>query len=518
MTIQVRQKTTQMVTTKAHKGQERDSRIITLGQVDCCYIYQYIYIDIQALYDKPASVSIDNLFKQLSLKEEDVSRWEPIRRAADGIIQEKNMIIEKLKNRILQLEEDCSLNETRLKHALINQDDTGDTLHHKIQELQYKYATLKTELIDTRSQKNIEIDELEVKLGATEYELDQLKKTMKNKETNSSDLQFQLKEKDGEVREWQTKFTEMKDSSLELKRKLDSLEQYLGDLPTSEETKQLKEEMTLKETKIHELERKLKHARKVLTQREFQQREMSEKEHHLLEKLKSLSEENDRLKLDDTTAALFKSQEELRDVREEKERYAIDLEKAKKLLEDTHRKLRHQEVKYQTELRQFTERVGQEEEAVEILRQDLTKKDELIFKIKKSMKQLNTQHQDLLEQNLILKEQLKHYELKCTDENLKQQRRFMQELGLCFSELQSIVHVCTQRAKGEDPNLAILLGVKKSVDDEASGMTDDDLEKETISQWTSKLKEIRVEVDRLRVFLTNKYAEDMAGDNNCTTQ
>ncbi|ESO92099.1 hypothetical protein LOTGIDRAFT_176767, partial [Lottia gigantea] len=37
------------------------------------------------------------------------------------------------KNRILQLEEDCSLNETRLKHALINQDDTGDTLHHKIQ-------------------------------------------------------------------------------------------------------------------------------------------------------------------------------------------------------------------------------------------------------------------------------------------------------------------------------------------------------------------------------------------------
>ncbi|ESO98560.1 hypothetical protein LOTGIDRAFT_174155 [Lottia gigantea] len=91
------------------------------------------HIETQALYDKPASVSIDNLFKQLSLKEEDVSRWEPIRRAADGIIQEKNMIIEKLKNRILQLEEDCSLNETRLKHALINQDDTGDTLHHKIQ-------------------------------------------------------------------------------------------------------------------------------------------------------------------------------------------------------------------------------------------------------------------------------------------------------------------------------------------------------------------------------------------------
>ena len=35
-----------------------------------------------------------------------LSRWEPVRRAADNIIREKNMIIDKLKNRILELEED----------------------------------------------------------------------------------------------------------------------------------------------------------------------------------------------------------------------------------------------------------------------------------------------------------------------------------------------------------------------------------------------------------------------------
>ncbi|KAK6187505.1 hypothetical protein SNE40_005514 [Patella caerulea] len=486
------------------------------------------HIETQALYDKPASISIDNLFKQLALKEEDASRWEPIRRAADGIIQEKNMIIEKLKNRILQLEEDCSVNESRLKHALITNDDQGDSTHLKLQELQYKYAALKTEMIDTRSQKNIEIDELGLKLGAAEYELDQMKKSIKSRDTNSSELHIKLKQKEIESVEWQKKFNEMKESSVDLKRKLDSLGKYLGDLPTTEETtktaqecQKLKEEASLKDTKIHELERKLNHARKVLSHKEFQHREMTDAERHLQEKIKVLTEENERLKLDDMAAALFNAQEDLREVKEEKERLAIDLEKAKKLLEGTHRKLRHQEVKYQTELRQCTERVGQEEEAVEILRQEISKKDEQINKMRKGMKDLNTQHQDLMEQNLILKDQLKQFEMKCTDENLKQQRRLMQELGLCFSELQSLVHICTQRAKGEDPNMSILLGVGSVGLDESSvggGASNNDMEGQTIAQWTSKLKELRVEVDRLRQFISNKYAEDMADNINCTTQ
>jgi hypothetical protein len=53
-------------------------------------------------------------------------------------------------------------------------------------------------------------------------------------------------------------------------------------------------------------------------------------------------------------------------------------------------------------------------------------------------------------------------ELLAGDDSARLQRRFMTELGLCFSELQSLVHVCQQRVRGEDPNMSVLLGFKGS--------------------------------------------------------
>lgn len=65
-----------------------------------------------------------------------------------------------------------------------------------------------------------------------------------------------------------------------------------------------------------------------------------------------------------------------------------------------------------------------------------------------------------MEQNLILREQLTLAEQHAADDGIRLQRRFMAELGLCFSELQAIVQICLQRARGEDPNMSVLLGVR----------------------------------------------------------
>ena len=40
----------------------------------------------------------------------------------------------------------------------------------------------------------------------------------------------------------------------------------------------------------------------------------------------------------------------------------------------------------------------------------------------------------------------------------------------------------------------------------------------TISQWLTKLGELRREVDRLRAHICNKYAEDMGDNITCATQ
>lgn len=72
------------------------------------------------------------MIQQLGIKEDDPSRWEPIRRAADNIIREKNMIIEKLRQRVLELEEDLKMADNKLRQTLLASDDKADLVHQKL--------------------------------------------------------------------------------------------------------------------------------------------------------------------------------------------------------------------------------------------------------------------------------------------------------------------------------------------------------------------------------------------------
>ena len=74
--------------------------------------------------------------------------------------------------------------------------------------------------------------------------------------------------------------------------------------------------------------------------------------------------------------------------------------------------------------------------------------------------QLNTQHQDLLEKNFSLEEHLRELEKQLTGESRKLEQRLTKEMTVCFTELQSLVQVCVERAEGQDPNISVLLGVK----------------------------------------------------------
>ncbi|XP_071114287.1 centrosomal protein of 85 kDa-like [Haliotis cracherodii] len=486
---------------------------------------QQQYYDQQSVYNKGVrQVGMEGVFQQLSVKDEDETQWDPVRRAADSIIKEKNMIIHKLKSKISMMEEDLSICENKLRSAIISKEDRDDVLHLKIQELQHKNSAMRTDIIDSKSQKNAEIDEMEIKLGAAEHEVMQLKTVLRNKEVHVREAQTKLVDAQREVEEWRSKFQEMKSNHQSMKANLDSLERYLADLPTVEEKAQmakelvaLREERAVNRATLEDLEKKLMQTKQTLSSREMDLREMSEREHQMLERLNEATDNVERLRSEGSGAALYKAEVEAQGMREEKERLAIDLEKAKKLLETTVRRLRHLEAKHQSEARQMSERVSQEEEMVIALRGEVATKDSQVEDLRKAMKELGSTNQDLMEHNLIMQEQLKHLELQCTDETLKRQRRLMRELGFCFSELQSLVQVCMQRAHGEDPNISMLLGTKGM----SSGYSDDgpsNSEDETIVQWQTKVTELRGEVDQLRSIICNKYAEDQGGNMECNPQ
>ncbi|XP_076467383.1 uncharacterized protein LOC143298367 [Babylonia areolata] len=494
------------------------------------------HIETQALYEKQVA-PLETLVRQLGGgKDEDPSRWEPIRRAADNIIREKNMIIEKLRQRVLELEEDLKMADNKLRHALLATDDKADLVHQKVKELQYKNSNLKTELAETLTKKNGEINSLEEQLGATEHEVQQLKTQLKMKEADFSTLENKLLGKEKEVEEWGQRFQEMKTNHQQLRHKLDSVERYLADLPTAEETMKntqeilrLKEEHAQSRFRAEDLEKKLTQTRKQLTARDLRLKEAEQQGEEAEQRAQDLERELQRLRREDESAqTLFRTEHELGQTRQEKERLVIDLEKAKKLLETTHRRLRQTEMRLQSEMTELRERLGQEEEVVGTLRQEVIDKEQQVEKSKRLVKELGGQNQDLMEQNLILREQMTQFEQHATDDGMRLQRRFMAELGLCFSELQSLVQVCLQRARGEDPNMSVLLGVRDAVGGEeeeekmgskaAGGRVPGEEKGQTMKQWLSKLGELRGEVDSLRASLCNQYAEDMGQNIQCATQ
>ena len=82
---------------------------------------------------------------------------------------------------------------------------------------------------------------------------------------------------------------------------------------------------------ITDLETKLREARKRLTSHDFTEQELQLQVKQLSSQVDELTGEVEGLRSEGVGATLFHAQEELQELREEKERLAIDLEKAKKV-------------------------------------------------------------------------------------------------------------------------------------------------------------------------------------------
>ncbi|XP_061176521.1 centrosomal protein of 85 kDa-like [Saccostrea echinata] len=463
----------------------------------------------------------DSLFKNI---DDNPRKWASVSKAADDIIKEKDTLVEKLKMQVMRLEEDNKQYEGKLKRAVLNGEGGEGEAYKQIQELELKNAQLKAENAEIRTKKNAELDELEMKLGATEQEVDQLRAILRKRGSGPEYSNSQFYELDREKEDWKRKYLEMFDNHSQMKEKLDELQSYLSDLPTVEESmknvqelQSLREKIQFQEGRIEELQQRLYEGKKALTSREVQIQELEQKEKRLAGQVAVVTGEIDRIKSEGEGAELHKCEEQLQRVKHENERLAIDLDKAKKLLEMSHRKLRHSEVKHQNEVKQLQERLTHEEESVEALRGDCRMKEENIKKLKRSMKELSSKNQDLMEQILIIREQLKTLEEQVADENQKIQRQFTQELSMCYHELQSLVQVCVQRAEGNDPNMSLLLGVRAPSELE-TGQENKEQEAHTLKQWLGKVKELRAEIEGLRGLICNKYAEDLGDNMNCVTQ
>ncbi|XP_013385155.1 centrosomal protein of 85 kDa isoform X2 [Lingula anatina] len=462
-------------------------------------------------------------------------KWDALKRVADSIIKEKDMIIERQRMKIMQVEQQSKDYEGKLHRALQTQADRdGDILSIKLQEMQYDNASLKAHLAEITSSKDQQIEELQRKLGETEYNLQELKTTSKNdagvKSSEIENLKAKLSQKEDTILHWKEKYNEIEDKFSESRNKVKSLEHYLEDLPTADEylskkkeMRSMREDLLMHQEKIKDLEGTIVDLKRTVKYKDEMIEAMEKQEANLTSKVAKLEvdllQQVERVAKLKDSSTLIKVEQDLQQTKQEKELLVSNLDKAKKLLENKHKKQKQMEIKHQSEIKQLEERISQEESSVLALKEELGTTEKELRKVRQTMKEINKQNQDLMEDSMTLRDKVKEAEKLTSAETKKLEQRLLKEMQVCFSDLQSLVQICMEQAEGQDPNMSVLLGVRApSVADSEEEQTGIDGAMLALKHKISSVKDLRQDIDKLREIMSNKYAEEMGENLHCATQ
>nr|XP_033813369.1 centrosomal protein of 85 kDa isoform X2 [Geotrypetes seraphini] len=448
--------------------------------------------------------------------------WDSVLKASETLLKEKDMLVERQRQHISQLEQKVRESELQVHSALLSRTAPyGDICMLRLQELQRENSFLRAQFAEKTESFNKEKSDLEKKLAASEVEVRELQKFLKettekhNEETKKQEER--VKGRDKHINTLKKKCQKESEQNKESQQRIETLERYLADLPTREDhqkqSQQLKE-LDLKSTdlqdKIAELEKKLSEARAACRERDAQLETEKRKELELLSKVHSLQEKADQCRKN--RGGLESPFQEEENLKQENQALQKERDCLKKMMENQQKKTEHMSLC----IKNLEEQVAQEEGTVQALKEEVRTKDVALQQLRVAVKELSLQNQDLMEKHLTLQERLRQIDHKTLllGESGQLTLQLHQELVRCLQDLQSVCSVVTQQAQGKDPNLSLLLGIhsaQSSIDEKK------DLQDPTaITKKLAEVKQLHKDIEDLRTAISDRYAQDM-GDN-CITQ
>lgn len=330
----------------------------------------------------------------------------------------------------------------------------------------------------------------------------------------------QIRSRDKHINTLKKKCQKEAELKRENQQRIETLERYLADLPTLEDyqnqNKQLQEaEQTATELheKVKEMENRVETTNSQLRERDTHLEEQKRRERDLLSTITDM-QQRVRQGLEDGARLPTLDFEKLRGengaLREEQQRLKKVIEKQHCMMEQL-----------RSQIQSLEEQMSQEESSSQVLREDFLAKEQSLLELRTAMKELSAQNQELMEQNLSLQEQLNEPELRDPSASCRLQpasarltHRLHSELASCLSDLRSLCSILTQRARGQDPNLSLLLGLQTPA---PSLEQDEDWTcPEVLQKKLAEAQQLRRDVEELRNVILDRYAQDMG--ENCITQ
>ncbi|KAM6910223.1 centrosomal protein of 85 kDa [Xenentodon cancila] len=453
-------------------------------------------------------------------------KWDALVKASESLLKEKELIIERQKQHMAQLEQRLRESELQVHGALLGRGASfGDMCMLRLQEAQRENAFLRAQFTERTDCVALEKAEAERRLGAVEAETRRLTESLKEAcERHAEEMKKQeerIRSRDKHINNLKKKCQKEAELKRENQQRIETLERYLADLPTMEDyqrqNKQLseaEEQADLLQNKVRDLEASLETMRSQLRDKDTQLEEQKRRERDLLTTITDMQQ---RVKqgLEDGARLPCLDIEKLRgensSLREEQQRL-------KKVIEKQHRMMEQ----LGSQIQALEEQISQEDSSSQALREEVLAKEQNVLELHTAMKELSAQNQELMEQNLTLQERMNDPEQRSTNQacsvlqpaGAHLTQRLHLEIASCLSDLRSLCSILTQRAQGQDPNLSLLLGLTSPP--AVAEQNEDWMDPDVLQRKLIEAQQLRRDVEELRNVILDRYAQDMG--ENCITQ
>uniref|UniRef100_A0A7N6FA20 Centrosomal protein of 85 kDa-like CC4 coiled-coil domain-containing protein n=1 Tax=Anabas testudineus TaxID=64144 RepID=A0A7N6FA20_ANATE len=428
-------------------------------------------------------------------------KWDALVKASESLLKEKELIIERQKQHMAQLEQRLRESELQVHGALLGRGASyGDMCMLRLQEAQRENAFLRAQFSERTDCIALEKVEAERRLGAVEAETRRLTESLKETcERHAEEMKKQeerIRSRDKHINNLKKKCQKEAELKRENQQRIETLERYLADLPTLEDYQSQNKQLLEAEQQAAELQEKVKELEVCLETTRSQLREkdaqLEDQKHKERDLLTTITE---------YVATVFT----LHTLSAQRDSINCVIEKQHRMMEQLG-----------SQIQALEEQISQEESSSQALREEVLVKEQNVLELHTAMKELSAQNQELMEQNLTLQEQKSTSQASSALQpaGARLTQRLHLEIASCLSDLRSLCSILTQRAQGQDPNLSLLLGLTSP--QPVAGQEEDWMSPEVLQKKLVEAQQLRRDVEELRNVILDRYAQDMG--ENCITQ
>ncbi|XP_051031474.1 centrosomal protein of 85 kDa-like isoform X3 [Phodopus roborovskii] len=415
---------------------------------------------------------------------QDLSKWESVLKIKEGLLRQKEIVIDRQKQQINHLHERIRDNELRAQHAMLGHYVNCEESYMNSLQPPYESSSVQTPFSE-QSLSHPQQEELEQKLASTEKEVLQLNEFLKQRINQFSEekkkLEEKLKTRDRYINSLKKKCQKESEQNKEKQRRIETLEKYLADLPTLDDVQSQSLQLQVLEEKNKNLQETLIDTEKMLEEikKQCQDKEMQllcqkKKEKELVASVQSLQQKVEKCLEDGIRLPMLDAKQ----LQSENDNLREQNATASKIIESQQDEINRMILEIQSQ--------RQTGEAYSLL--DQCQEGE---------------HSGL--QTVRSKWPL--FDLTVIDQLFK-------EMSYCLFDLKALCSILNQRAQGKEPNLSLLLGIRSM--NCSAEETENDHSPETLTKKLSDVCQLRRDIDELRTTISDRYAQDM-GDN-CVTQ